>query len=89
MKRVIFLFAIILCATSCKNTWSQEDKDTFYKSCMDEANTWAGDKAKPYCDCMLEKMMKKYPNENDALENIDSVIKDPDLQACKTEIMGK
>jgi hypothetical protein len=32
---------------------------------------------------------KKYPNESDALENIDSVIKDPDLQACKTEVMGK
>jgi hypothetical protein len=88
MKKItVFAALILLSATSCKNTWDQDDKDMFYKSCMDEANKWAGDKAKPYCDCMLEKIIKKYPNENDALDHMDSVMNDADLKSCKDEVM--
>jgi len=87
MKKIAALFILILSMASCKNTWDEDDKNMFYQSCMDEANNWAGDKAKPYCDCVTEKMMKKYPNESDALEHIDSVMNDPDLKSCKTEMM--
>ena len=87
-KYILFLLPSVLFFTACKNTWSQEDKDMFYQSCIDDANTWAGspDKAKTYCDCMIEKMMQKYPSVNDALEKIDTVINDPDLRKCRESI---
>ncbi len=91
MKKFLFLIPVLFLFNSCKNTWDQDDKDLFYQSCMEDATTWAGskEKAKTYCDCIMEKMMKKFPNENDALEHMDSVINDPDLQSCKKEVLGK
>jgi hypothetical protein len=44
---------------------------------MDEAA------AKSRCDCRLEKIMKKYPEVDDALMNIEKVIQDPEVQECK------
>jgi hypothetical protein len=89
MKKILAFIILTLAISSCRNTWDSDDKKLFYQACMEDANSWAGDKAKPYCDCMTEKMMKKYPNENDALEHIDSVINDPDLKSCKAEIMNQ
>jgi len=88
MKRIFALLAVIILSTSCKNTWSDEDKDAFYQSCTQEAITWATPAiAKTYCDCVFEKMTKKYPHEEDALEHIDSLGKDTDLLKCKEEIL--
>lgn len=91
MKYIIIILACtaITFCSSCKDTWPQEDKDAFYQSCMDDANTWAGSKenAKTYCDCVMKKLLKKYPHENDALDHIDSIINDPDIQACKAPIL--
>ena len=83
-----FILLVIISA-SCKNTWSEEDKDSFYQACTDEANKWAGspEKAKTYCDCVLQKMMTKYPHEDDALEHIDILAKDTALMHCKDEVM--
>ncbi|MBA3827824.1 MAG: hypothetical protein H0X33_02710 [Taibaiella sp.] len=88
---ILFLLPVILLLASCKNTWTQDDKDMFYQACIDDANSWAGSpvKAKAYCDCMQDKMIKKYPSVNDALEKIDTVINDPELRSCKEEVMGK
>lgn len=85
MRRV-FLIGFIFLA-SCK-TWSSEDKDVFHESCMDEARKWTGNEAsaKTYCDCVLEHIMKKYPDENDALEHLDSIINDPAINVCKTQV---
>ncbi len=88
MKRYILFAVCILSLPACKNTWDSETKDMFQQSCMEEATRWAGSetKAKTYCDCVLEKTMKKYPDYKDALEHIDSVIIDPDIQGCKSII---
>lgn len=88
MKRIVICSVALLSFSACKNTWSQEDKEAFYQSCMDDANTWAGSKenAKTYCDCVMDKLMKKFPHESDALDHIDSVINDPDIQSCKATI---
>jgi hypothetical protein len=74
---------------SCKNTWSQPDKDAFYEACTGEAIRWAGtqDRAKAYCDCVFSKMEAKYPNEDEALEHIDVLAKDTDLINCKQEFL--
>lgn len=88
MKRYIILVSSALCLQSCENTWDSETKEMFHQSCMEEATGWAGgeDKAKTYCDCVLEKTMKKYPDYKDALMHIDSVITDPNIQSCKTQV---
>ena len=92
MKRYVpALLLLIVMTTACKNTWDQEDKDLFYQACMEDANTWAGsqEKAKTYCNCVLDKVMQKFPNEGDALDHMDSVINDPDIRSCKKEIMNQ
>ena len=85
---MLFIFPVILFA-SCKNTWNQDDKDSFYQACTDEAVKWAGspEKAKTYCDCVLGKMMTKYPHEDDALEHIDELAKDTALINCREQVM--
>lgn len=87
MKERVLLIILLISLTSCKNTWSDEDKDAFYQACTEEAKPWAADKAKPYCDCVFDKMTQKYPNENDALEHLDTLGKDPDLLHCRQEVL--
>jgi hypothetical protein len=92
MKKLLPLLLLpIICATSCKQTWSSETKDSFYQACTEEAVHWAGtqDRAKTYCDCVFAKMVAKYPHEEDALEHIDSLAKDPDLIKCKEEVQAQ
>lgn len=74
---------------SCNSGWHQENKDAFYEACMDDARTWVADPAKQklYCDCVMIHVMDKYPDVNDALEHIEELAKDPDIQVCKTPIM--
>lgn len=87
MKKYI-LFVLLSCICLSCNTWPQEDKDAYTQTCLQDANNWAGspDKAKVYCDCMLQKLMKKYTNVNDLMEHIDSVANDTSLMACKDRI---
>lgn len=82
------LLLVIISSSSCKETWNQEDEDSFYKACTDEAMKWAGtpEKAKTYCDCVLGKMKAKFPNENDALEHIDVLAKDTALINCRKQV---
>ena len=76
---------------SCKDYWDSGDKELLRTACMGEAHKWAGtdQKAKDYCDCVVEKIVAKYPHENDALDHLDSLIKDTSVQACKVGILGK
>jgi hypothetical protein len=91
MKRFFLLLPVVIFASSCKTTWSDEDKGAFYQACTEEAIKWAGtqNKAKSYCDCVFGKMARKFPNEEDALEHIDSLSKDTDLINCKDEILNR
>jgi hypothetical protein len=87
MKKALIAISMLLLVASCKATWDDEVKDAYIKTCMDDANTWTSpDKAKTYCNCMLEKIMKKYPAYADMLEHADSVIHDPELRKCREEV---
>ncbi len=90
MKKLLpLLLLLIIVSASCRETWTQSTKNKFNEGCMDEATKWAGspELAKTYCDCVLAKIMAKYPHEDDALEHIDSLATDPNLINCKDEIM--
>jgi hypothetical protein len=88
MKKIVLFVLVVLLASACKNTWSQEDKDAFYQACTEEATKTGDtpDKAKAYCDCVFGKMEAKYPHEEDALEHIDKLANDTDLIKCKVEV---
>lgn len=87
MKKLIWLLPLVALA-SC-NGWHQENKDAFYEACMDDARTWIDDpaKQKTYCECVIIKVMEKYPTVDEALENIENMSRDPDIQACKIPIL--
>lgn len=59
----------------------------FHQSCMEDAMDKAKSEkhAKVYCDCVLQKVMKKYPRYEDALSNIDSISSDENIQKCKED----
>lgn len=71
--------------SSCTNTWDSEVKDMFHESCMEDAADKAISEkhANAYCDCVLEKIMEKYPKYEDALSSLDSITVDPKVQQCK------
>ena len=67
MQKLGFFFLIIICFYSCKRKWTQEDKTQFLGGCLKGAIKDMGEsKAKPYCNCLLEKIVTKYPNAKDA-----------------------
>lgn len=87
--RLLILVLTIFLFASCHGTWTDETKRGFYVGCTTEALKWAGtpDKAQEYCDCVFAKMITKYPIEKYALDHMDSVLNDPDIRACKEEMI--
>ena len=88
LSLAFFLCLLLTGASSCKNTWNQEDKDNYIHTCMESLNATDGSGGKPkaYCDCMLNQLIEKYPNVNDMMEHMQDVISDPELQKCKEEL---
>ncbi|NCX95705.1 MAG: hypothetical protein EBX41_04710 [Chitinophagia bacterium] len=84
MKQALFVFAILL-LTSCKNTWTEEDKTSWMTACEDNAkhDFDSPEKSQVYCECVLNKMMAKYPKINDALEHLPELMNDTALTNCK------
>ena len=49
------------------STWTKNDHEEFVTSCINSAKASLGEsKAKSYCECMMFKIEKIYPNANDA-----------------------
>ncbi len=88
--RQIIAIILILSASSC-NKWSEEDKDAWKQACNENAVQWAATKegAKTYCDCVLERMEKKYPDINDALAHTAEMATDTTYLNCRNGIKLK
>lgn len=53
--------------TTAGQTWDDETKVAFVTNCTNESKARMSEAAaKEYCDCMLEKIVAKYPNPADA-----------------------
>lgn len=64
--------AIIL-LSSCgggDSEWPQDQQDAFVDNCILGAEQDPAVNAEEYCNCFLDKMMKKYPKPED-VENMD------------------
>lgn len=85
MRKLVLIIAAAFTFSSCENSWSKEDKDTYLQTCVQDAavNGLTPDAAKSMCDCRIEKIMKKYPSVNAFMENADKVVRDPDIVNCK------
>lgn len=71
MKQIIFVLLLNTLTLACSQKkdikWSAKDQKDFTESCIENAKSGIGEEnAIKYCDCMMEKMMKKYPDINDA-----------------------
>ena len=69
MRTFILLLLLLPLAYSCKRKWTDKNKSEFVSGCMSTAvrDKNIGDSlARPYCNCLLEKIMEKYPDANDA-----------------------
>ncbi len=86
MKRLsqLLLLTVIL-LISCRETWTTGTKNRFYESCTTEAMTVDGNeqRAQQFCDCVFEKMKKKYEHEEDAMQHLGDLAVDPDMQSCR------
>lgn len=49
-----------------RGNWATKDREAFLKSCIDNAGSLGAEKAKNYCECMMYKIEKNYPNVADA-----------------------
>jgi hypothetical protein len=66
MKKIISIF-IMVSFISCKRKWTPDDKTEFIGGCLKGAlKDMKEEKAKPYCKCLLDKVVAKYPNAKDA-----------------------
>ena len=86
-KRLLFFLAIIF-ISACRSAWNQTNEQTFYNACLDDAKTWASspEQAAAYCNCVIPKIKQKYPNENDAMKQINLLALDKDMQACRDSL---
>lgn len=84
-KLFLILTASTLLFASCKEDWSEENKKQYMDGCMEQAASWTSDqnRAKAYCDCSMEVIMKHYSTIDEVMENKDSVALNKELQACR------
>jgi hypothetical protein len=75
--RYLILIFLALSLFSCKRKWTDKDKADFYSGCLSSATKNKDIKdPKSYCSCLLQKVVTKYPNANDAKYIMyDSTIK--------------
>lgn len=88
MKTAAALLSLLLFA-SCKEGWTDENKEGYKKSCLLSTAEWSATpaQAESYCNCSLEQVMKHYATIEEVLENKDSVQLHTELDACRQAAM--
>lgn len=67
MRNFFLLLFCVLLLGACKRKWTDKDKADFYSGCLNNATKNHDIKdSKSYCSCLLQKIVAKYPNANDA-----------------------
>lgn len=61
---LISLFSVVSCGE--KSKWTAEEKKEFLENCNEELSLSPELDGETYCNCMLEKIMKKYPTPKEA-----------------------
>lgn len=84
MKSYLLITPLFLLLSSCSG-WSEDSKRDFITSCKETTLSEGKDEAqaKSICDCRLEKIMKKYPDVEAALEHMNEIATDKEIMACQ------
>jgi ATP-dependent Lon protease len=63
------------------SSWTKSQREEFLSECINTAKESKGqEKAKSYCECMLFKIEKKYPNADDASNITEADLKSESWQ---------
>lgn len=63
MKWILLFSILFIAMVSCSRSWTEKDKEQFRAGCVQNSKKeMADEKALKYCQCMLEKIMKRYPD---------------------------
>ncbi|SFC59441.1 hypothetical protein SAMN05421780_10733 [Flexibacter flexilis DSM 6793] len=63
-----FVWLLLLTLAACTPRWEDEEKEKFRQDCMRGATNSNFGNPEVYCDCMLNNLMKAYPNPDDIHE---------------------
>jgi len=90
----LLLAACLLCLLlpSCKEGWTEEYKEAYLSTCMEEArrSTFPDSaRAAAYCQCSMESIMAHYKTIEELLVNKDSLAVRDEFQACHDRVMGQ
>jgi hypothetical protein len=85
--RNFILFLLPLCLSACTRKWTDKDKNDFYAGCLNSATKNTDIKnPKSYCSCLLQKVVAKYPDANDAKYiRYDSTVKQLATECLKQQ----
>jgi len=73
MQNILFRYSlsfILILVFSCKAEWSQREKDKIKADCMMAAERYGFTNPQTHCDCVLRKIINRYPNPNQ-FENME------------------
>ncbi|MBS1772753.1 MAG: hypothetical protein JST82_07830 [Bacteroidetes bacterium] len=84
MKPYLLIIPVLIFLSSCRG-WSDDSKKEFLNSCTEQLKSEGKSETeiKSICDCRLEKIMKKYPDVEEAMEHMDAIAADTAIALCK------
>jgi hypothetical protein len=65
LASLLLVSSFLISCSSGSSSWPQSEKDAFMENCV-----IPGVSSEAYCSCMLDKVLKKYPTPESAL-NMD------------------
>jgi hypothetical protein len=75
MLRLFVLSCVVLCAVACSTPWNDDERSQVYKKCV-EVNTplYPNGVADSICACYIEKLVQRFPHNDQRPEEILGVI---------------
>jgi hypothetical protein len=92
MKQLLAICLSCLLLSSCKEGWTDEYKEAYLSTCMEEArrSTFPDSaKAAAYCQCSMESLMAHYQTIEELLINRDSLAVRDEFQACHDKVTAQ
>src|SRR5437868_2120698 len=67
LMKIVLLIVSSSVLFSCRHGWKESEKAEVFGGCVSKAALTLGEaRAKAYCNCMVRKLVEKYPNASDA-----------------------
>lgn len=70
MKRLPLQICLAAMLLGCKAEWQKEDKERIKADCLLAAQKYGFDEPEKHCDCVLNRIISRYPNPNE-FENME------------------